>query len=172
MPQAEMGGEADIGEVEENLMKLSMQTAQGCREALAISTFTYIMPREHSIVLKMRAAFKDYQQAVKGVKHHDKGPPHLHVGAAALQEICSISLPAEANEKCKQVLAGFRRWAELVLAEPPEAVLLSIRHAQVADTHDRLDQPKLSKQILAFEGLIMVSLSSVNPTDVVFMTVN
>lgn len=101
--------------------------------------------------------------AVKGQRNHDKGPPHLHVGTSALQAICSLQWDG-ASEYQMAILKALPAWTQQILQETAEATFPNIRYAQVADTYDK-SGPKLSKAILAVEGLPAVSRTS-------FLTVN
>ncbi len=160
----------DIGEVGESMMRMSVNTSRMGREAMGITTYTFLMAREHRIVGAAKQSLKEYSTAVKGNKKHDKGPPHLHVGASIFQALVATPVPDDAAPQVHHMMKSLKIWTENILKESAEVCLLNLRHAQVADTYDKPDSPKLSKIIVAFEGILLIPTG--NGTEMIPMTVN
>lgn len=135
---------------------MTVNTARVGRDALGITTYTFLMARDHRVVVAAKASLKEYSNAVKGSKKHVKGPPHLHVGASILQALIASPVPDDAGIQVQNMMKCLKTWTEATLQESAELCLMNLRYAQVADTYDKPDGIKLSKIIVAYECVLLI----------------
>lgn len=94
----------EIGEVGEQMMRMSVNTARVGKEAWGLTKRTYMLARDHPVVLAMKSSLQEYSAAVKGNKKNDKGPSHFHVGASAVQAIVSLPVPEDTDVMIKNMM--------------------------------------------------------------------